>query len=138
MNLRPRRTEEPEVSLISLIDVVLMLLIFFMLSSSFVHPSRIRITLPHASVTAKPGPAPITVTVTRTGTVLVNDHALVNNRAKTLRAALAKVAGSKRDIPIMVRADAHASTQSMVTVMDVAGSLGFTRVNIMTTHGGGS
>ena len=138
MNLHPRRAEEPEVSIISLIDVVLMLLIFFMLSTSFVHPSRIRITLPHASATAVPQPAAITITVTRTGTFLVNNRALVNSRSQTLRAALLKVAGNKRDQAVMVRADAHATTQSMVTVMDVAGALGFSHINIMTTHGGGS
>lgn len=136
MRLRPRQAEEPEVNIISLIDVVLMLLIFFMLSTSFVHPSRIRVTLPRASASAAPAPAAITITVTRTGTLLVNDRALVNSRADTLRAALLKVAGVKRDQPVMVRADAHATTQSMVTVMDVAGSLGFSHVNIMTTHGG--
>jgi biopolymer transport protein ExbD len=138
MNLHPRRAEEPEVSIISLIDVVLMLLIFFMLSTSFVHPSRIHVTLPHASATAVPRPAAITITVTRTGTFLVNNRALVNSRSQTLRAALLKVAGDKRNLPVMVRADAHATTQSMVTVMDVAGSLGFSHINIMTTHGGGS
>ncbi len=138
MNLHPRRAEEPEVSIISLIDVVLMLLIFFMLSTSFVHPSRIRVTLPHASATATPQPAAITITVTRTGTLLVNNRALVNTKPETLRAALIKVAGDKRDQAVMVRADAHATTQSMVTVMDVAGALGFSHINIMTTHGGGS
>ena len=138
MNLHPRRAEEPEVSIISLIDVVLMLLIFFMLSTSFVHPSRIRISLPHASATAAPQPAAITITVTRAGTFLVNNRALVNSRSQTLRAALLKVAGDKRNQAVTVRADAHATTQSMVTVMDVAGALGFSHIDIMTTHGGGS
>lgn len=137
MNLHPRRVEDPELSIVSLIDVVLMLLIFFMLSTSFIHPARIRVALPHASATTPPAPAPITITVTRNGSYLVNDRALVNSRAATLRAALEKVAGASRTAPIVVRADAKASTQAIVTVMDAAGALGFERVDILTTHGGG-
>lgn len=138
MNLRPRRVEEPEVSLISLIDVVLMLLIFFMISTSFVHPSQIHVTLPKASATAKPAATQITITITRTGTLVVNNRTLVNSRAATLRSALLKVAGNKRDLPVAIRADAHSTTQSMVTVMDVTGALGFDHIDIETTHSGGS
>lgn len=136
MNLHPRRAEEPEVSLISLIDVVLMLLIFFMLSTSFIHPSQIHVTLPRASVTAPAAQAQITVTITRTGTLVVNGRALVNARPGTLRSALLKVAGDRRDLPVTIRADAHSTTQSMVTVMDVTGALGFSHVDIVTTHAG--
>lgn len=135
MNLRPRRAEEPEVSLISLIDVVLMLLIFFVLSTSFIHPSQIHVTLPQASATAPPAKTEITITITRTGTLVVDDCTLVNSRAATLRSALIKVAGSKRDLPVAIRADAHSTTQSMVTVLDVTGALGFDHINIVTTHG---
>lgn len=134
MNLRPRRGEDPEISLVSMIDVVLMLLIFFMLSTTFIHPSRIRVDLPKASVTAPPGASPITVTVTRRGLYLVNGRALINSRPSTLRAALERLAGRNRRRPVILRADARASTQAIVTVMDVAGSLGFNRINILTTH----
>lgn len=138
MNLRPRRIEDPEVSLIPLIDVVLMLLIFFMLSTSFIHPSQIHVTLPQASVDTPPATSQIIITVTRTNTLFVNGRALVNARAATLRAALLKVAGNKRDLPIIIRADAHSTTQAMVTVMDVTGALGFSQIDIMTTHASGS
>jgi biopolymer transport protein ExbD len=134
MNLHPRRVEDPEVSLIPLIDVVLMLLIFFMLSTSFIHPSQIHVTLPQASAKTPPATSQITITVTRTDALFVNGRALVNARAATLRAALLKVAGSKRNVPIVIRADAHSTTQAMVTVMDVTGALGFSQVDIMTTH----
>ena len=138
MNLRPRRIEDPEVSLIPLIDVVLMLLIFFMLSTSFIHPSQIHVTLPQASVDTPPATSQIIITVTRTNTLFVNNRALVNARAATLRAALLKVAGNKRDLPVVIRADAHSTTQAMVTVMDVTGALGFSQIDIMTTHASGS
>ena len=134
MNLRPRRTEDPEISMVSLIDVVLMLLIFFMLSTSFIHPAKIRVSLPHASATAKPVTEPITITVTRNGRYLVNSHALINTRPGTLRAALMRISGDKSSETINLRADAHASTQAIVTVMDVAGALGFKHINILTTR----
>lgn len=137
MNLKPRSTEEPELNLVSMIDVVLMLLIFFILSTTFIHPGRIHVALPHASAKASaPAKAPITVTVTRNGSFLVNGRALVNRRGVTLRAALEKIAGDSRKRPIVVRADKHAATQALVTVMDAAGALGFERINIVTRHGG--
>ncbi len=123
--------------MVSLIDVVLMLLIFFMLSTSFIHPSQIRIQLPHASATMAPAHARITVTVTRNGSYLVDGRPLVNERADTLRAALRKVAGANHDQPIIVQADARASTQAIVTVMDAAGQMGFKRIDFLTTHTGG-
>lgn len=136
MNLRPRLAEDPELNIVSLIDVVLMLLIFFMLSTSFLHPARIRVALPHASATTPPAPAPLTVTVTKDGSYLVNDRLLVNTRAETLRTALIRLAGGNRSGPIVIRADARSSTQAIVTVMDVAGQLGFSRIDILTTHTG--
>lgn len=136
MNLKPRRHEDPELSIVSLIDVVLMLLIFFILSTSFIHPGRIKVALPRASANAQPVPGVITVTITKSGSFFVNGRALVNPRPDTLRAAFEKVAGADRKRPVVVRADREAATQAMVTVMDVAGALGFTRIDIVTTHGG--
>jgi biopolymer transport protein ExbD len=138
VNLSPRKFEEPELSVVPMVDVMLMLLIFFMLSTSFVHFGRVHVVLPRASATGKPAAtAPITITVTRNGSFFVNDRALVNSRGATLKAALQKVAGTHRARPIVVRADARAATQSMVTVMNVAGALGFKRINIVTRHGAG-
>jgi len=137
MNLKPNRGEEPEVSLVAMIDVVLMLLIFFVLSTSFIHPGQIHVTLPQASATGTPKNAPITVTITRNGSFLVNGRALVNAKASTLKAAFEKVSGAEHKQPIIVRADKRSDTQAIVTVMDVAGSLGFKHVNIVTTQTGG-
>ncbi len=139
MNLRPgtSRPEEPELSVVPLVDVMLMLLIFFMLTTSFVHFGRIHVALPSASAQASAATAPIVVTVTRNGSFLVDNRALVNSRPATLRAALVKVAGADRKRTIAVRADKRAATQSIVTVMDVAGALGFRQINIVTRHGSG-
>lgn len=136
MNLRPSRPEDPELNLVSMVDVMLMLLIFFVLSTSFIHPGRIHVTLPDASAKAAPRPMQITVTVTRNGRFLVNDRALVNAQPQTLRAALEKISGNNREMAIVVRADKRSHTQAIVTVMDVAGALGFKHINIVTTRRG--
>jgi biopolymer transport protein ExbD len=133
MNLSPRRREDPELNLTSLIDVVLLLVIFFMVSTTFVEEGRLRVDLPSASnepVTRVQDP--IVVTVTAQGSYRVNDTALVNNSRETLAAALRKVAGGQQGVPLTIRADARATHQSVVTAMDVAARLGFTQVNIAT------
>lgn len=134
MNLKPRAPEEPEVNLTSLIDVVLLLLVFFMVSTTFIDEARIRIELPQASVEpARSTPRdPIEISVTAQGGYRVNGRTLINTSAKTLSAAVSKVAGERRDVPVTIRADARAMHQSVVTALDVVGRLGFRTVNIAT------
>ncbi|MEO7773333.1 MAG: biopolymer transporter ExbD [Steroidobacteraceae bacterium] len=134
MNFKPRRHEEPEINLVSLIDVVLMLVIFFMLSSSFVGEGRMRVHLPQASTTpvASDASEPIVVAVTQQGSYRVNDRELLNARRETLRAALQKVAGTDRSMNVTLRADGRATHQSVVTAMDVLGRMGFSELNVAT------
>jgi biopolymer transport protein ExbD len=134
LKLRPRRAEEPEINLISLIDVVLMIVIFFMVSSTFIEENRLRIRLPEAAAApvARGEQEPIVVTVTQGGGYRVNERELVNASAETLRAALLRLASAGRDEPVTVRADGRASHQSVVTAMDVIGRLGFREINIAT------
>ena len=97
LSLRPRT--QPEVNLTSLIDVVLLLLVFFMVSTSFVKQSQITIRLPEAESTAivQEVPEQIDILITETGTYLVNGRELINNRAETIRNALQKVAPGRND-----------------------------------------
>jgi len=134
MNLRPRRVEDPEINLVSLIDVVLMMVVFFMLSSSLVDEGRVRIHLPSASSvpTGRPRSEPLVVSVTQQGSYRVNDRELINTSPETLRAALLKAVGSDRTMRVTLRADGRATHQSVVTVMDVLGRLGFSEINIAT------
>jgi biopolymer transport protein ExbD len=134
VNLRPRRAEEPEINLISLIDVVLMIVIFFMVSSTFIEENRLRIRLPEAGAAplARGETQPIVVTVTQGGGYRVNERELVNASAETLRAALLRLASAERAEPVTVRADGRATHQSVVTAMDVIGRLGFREINIAT------
>jgi biopolymer transport protein ExbD len=134
MNLRPRRSEDPEINLISLIDVMLMLVIFFMLSSTFINEGRMRIRLPSASEQPAPprNPERIVVTVTQQGGYRVNEQDLVNASRETLRAAIDEVAGESRSARIVLRADARAQYQSVVTAMDVLGRMGFAQIDVAT------
>ena len=135
MNLRPRRTlEEPEINVVSLIDVVLLLVVFFILSSRFTDEGRLRVHLPHASAvpTERVGSEPLVVSVTEAGGYLVNQRELINSSPETLRAALLKEAGTSRNMPVTLRADARATHQSVITAMDVLGRLGFAEINVAT------
>jgi len=134
VKLQTRPKEESEINLTSLIDVVLLLLIFFMVSTSFVREAEINLRLPEASaseITEVPTEA-LEITVTQAGAYLVNGRALVNSERRTLRAAIERLTGEQRNMPVYIRADANATHQAVVTAMDVAGQLGFVNVNIST------
>jgi biopolymer transport protein ExbD len=134
VNLRPRRTEDPEINLISLIDVLLILVIFFMLSSTFVDEGRLRVQLP--SATEQPqvggGSERIVVTVTQAGSYRVNERELMNSSRETLQRAVAAVAGESRTARVVLRADGRATHQSVVTAMDVLGRMGFAQLDVAT------
>jgi biopolymer transport protein ExbD len=137
MRLGSRKTkEDPEINLIPLIDIALLLVIFFMLSSTFMQEGRLKIELPQTSLapTGRQKTDPVVVTVTQSGAYRVNDRELVNNSPDTLRAAIVEVAGPDRERPVTVRADARATHQSVVSAMDVLGKLGFVRINIATVQ----
>src|SRR6202042_2710328 len=133
MNLRPgRRHEEPEINVVSLIDVVLLLVVFFILSSKFTDEGRLRVPLPQASAvpTAKASGEPLVISVTQQGGYLVNQLHLVNSSRYTLRHAVLKKAGSNRGMRITLRDGANATPQSDITAMNVLGRLGIAEINI--------
>ena len=136
MKLSLRQRAQPEVNLTSLIDVVLLLLVFFMVSTSFVKQSQITIRLPEAESMAivQEVPEQIDIMITAAGTYLVNGRELINNRAETIRNALQKTSGNNNKLPLTISADANAKHQDVVTAMDVAGRLGFTQISIATVN----
>lgn len=138
MNLGKRsgRNNEPDLNVTSLIDVVLLLLIFFMVSTTFVDDARIHIRLPEASAEPQAdAPRPqVEVGVTANGAYRVNGKELLNNSADTLSSAISREAGERRDQAVLIRADASATHQSVVTAMDVVGRLGFKAINIATVN----
>jgi len=134
MRLQSRSRDEPEINVISLVDVLLVLVLFFMVSTSFLRETEISLQLPEAT-TDKNIEVPreaLEITVTQSGGYLVNGRELVNNERRTLRAAIERVIGAKRDIPVLIRADAAATHQAVITAIDVAGQLGFVKYKIAT------
>lgn len=136
MNLRRQLRDEPEVNLTSLIDVVLLLLVFFMVSTSFVRQAQLKVRLPEASSAMEPAQMIplLEIIITADGDFWVNDQQLINNDPKTLRMALARVAGKDRALPVTIRADARSTHQDVITAMDVVARLGFSQVNIATSN----
>jgi biopolymer transport protein ExbD len=134
LNLRPRA--QVEVNLTSLIDVVLLLLIFFMVSTSFVKQSKITISLPEveSSTVAPDVPEQIDIMISETGVYMINGRELINTRPETIRNALQKVSNGDNSLPLTISADANAKHQDVVTAMDVAGRLGFVQISIATVN----
>ena len=136
MNLKPRVKEDPEINLTSLIDVVFLLLIFFMVSTTFERQAALRIDLPEAITEPVPmeDVRRMELIIDPRGRMYLNDRQLVDNQPATIEAALLEFAGEERDIPIMLRADAMTPHHFVVTAMDVTGRLGFSRLSIVTEH----
>jgi biopolymer transport protein ExbD len=134
LNLRPKA--EPEVNMTSLIDVVLLLLVFFMVSTSFVKQSQISIRLPQADSTAivEEVAEQLDIMITEQGTFLINGRELINNRPETIRNALQKLSAGNTRMPLTISADGNTPHQYVVTAMDVAGKLGFVKINIATMN----
>jgi biopolymer transport protein ExbD len=134
MRLQSRSREEPEINVISLVDVLLVLVLFFMVSTSFLRETEISLQLPEATADT-PVETPresLEIMITQKGSYLVNGRELVNSERRTLRAAIERLVGDQRDMPVFIRADAAATHQAVITAMDVAGQLGFVKINIAT------
>jgi biopolymer transport protein ExbD len=134
MNLQSRSKEEPEINLTSLIDVVLLLLVFFMVSTSFVREAEINIRLPEARAEAVQATDSevLEIGITQTGKYLINGQELLVSDRRRLRAGIEQIMGDNRDANVIIRADAESELQVAVTAMEVAGELGFSSVNIAT------
>jgi biopolymer transport protein ExbD len=133
MNLRPAPQEAVDINLTPLIDVVFLLLIFFMVSTTFNRDSELSIELPSASAEArKRQPDSIDVAIDAQGRFYVNGRQLLNTQSKTVRQALKSAAGDKESPPIVINADAKTPYQAVVQVMDVARKLGFVRLTFAT------
>ncbi|MES9902433.1 MAG: biopolymer transporter ExbD [Sedimenticola sp.] len=127
MNLRANRKEMPELNLTPLIDVVFLLLIFFMVSTTFDKDARIKVELPQAATQDEKvaDEKVLDVVVDSTGRFYVNKREVVNTNLDTLKRAIDKAAGVRRDLTVIITADARATHQSVIKVMDAASQLGF-------------
>ncbi len=135
MKFARRTRNEVEVNLTPLIDVVFLLLIFFMVSTTFTKESQLSIDMPEAS--ASPGTVAertLEISITRSGEFAINDVALTNNKLPTLMNALQKVSDGDNTLPLVITADNATPHQSVVTAMDAAGQLGFSHLSITTKN----
>jgi len=134
MNMRPRRQEDPEINLTPLIDVVFLLLIFFMVSTTFDRQTQLKVDLPQAAAVAEEQKKAriIEVVVDRQGHFYLDNQELVSHDLETLKRALKKAAEGNVDIPIQVSSDRQAPFQAVIMVMDAAGQLGMSRLSFLT------
>lgn len=135
MKFQRQQREEVNVNLTPLIDVVFLLLIFFMVSTTFTKESHLEIDLPEASDAAPSEDLPtmIEVVIDEEGNYSVNGQALVNTQEKTLRQAInLQVKDQSNKPPLIITADAKTPHQAVVTAMDVSGQLGFEKLSITT------
>ena len=139
MNLRPRRRDDPELNLVPMIDVVLVLLIFFMIATSLRHESELEIRLPEAS-SGKSLPdslASLEVSIDAAGHYSIHgiEGRLLDPTTDValLRAGLLKASGG-RELPLKISADGQTPHQAVVTVLEVAGQLGLRQVDIATMN----
>ena len=134
MQLSSSRPEDPEINMTSLIDVVFLLLIFFMVSTTFERQAVLKVDLPEAKNVVIPEDQPnsFELVIDSKGLYYLNDRQLVDGTPATLRAAFNEAAGENRDVPIILRADAQTPHHFVVTAMDVTAQLGFRRLSIAT------
>jgi biopolymer transport protein ExbD len=129
MNLRPTARKSPEVDVTPLIDVVFLLLIFFMVSTTFERESQIMIELPEATgEEAEHKREELDITINIAGTFFVNQREVINTEIETLKRAIGKAAGDRRDLPVIINADARTPHQAVMTAMDAASQMGLTKM----------
>jgi biopolymer transport protein ExbD len=124
-----------EVNLTPLIDVVFLLLIFFMVSTTFTKESHLSIDLPESSGDpARELANQIEVSITRSGDFAINEVALLNNDIETIKTGIRQVSGGDNSIPMIITADGATPHQAVITAMDAAGQLGFVQLSITTKN----
>ncbi len=133
MKFRRKLRPDNGINLTPLIDVVFLLLIFFMVTTTFTRETRLLISLPEADgAPAENAVQTLELLVNAEGNYAVNGQYLINREIKTIMAALQDASGGNVEMPLIITADADATHQAVVIAMDAAGQLGFRRLNIAT------
>jgi len=128
-----RGSDEPDINLVPLIDVILVLIIFFVITTTFDARSTLQLQLP--SATAQPASdqtKSLSVLINAEGRYFVGDQEVLRTDIDALKQALATAGGEDRSRPVMLRADARTPHQAVVTALDALGQLGFRRISIAT------
>ncbi|MBZ2167789.1 MULTISPECIES: ExbD/TolR family protein [Marinobacter] len=134
MKFKRQRSQEVGVDLTPLIDVVFLLLIFFMVSTTFTRESHLQVELPEASgePVSPDEVEQIDVVINAEGQYILNGRSLVNNRRETLERGVKELSGGDSSLPYIITADARTAHEFVVRAMDVAGRLGFAKLSITT------
>lgn len=133
MNFKRQAREEIDVNLTPLIDVVFLLLIFFMVSTTFTKENHLTLDLPESSSEAKQSASEvIDIIISASGEYAINDQPLVNNSIEMIKRGILKVADGRTKLPVVITADAQATHSSVVKAMDAAGQTGFVNLSITT------
>ena len=133
MKFKRRQVEDIHINLTPMIDCLLFILVFLLLSTTFNQMSRMNMTLPDAQgVPPKQYDKKIEVVVDASGHYSVNGQSLSSKETSDLNTAIKQISNERRDLMFVIAADAKAAHQDVIRVMDVAGQLGFVNVNIST------
>jgi len=135
VNLRQSESDEPEVNLTPLIDVVFILLIFFMVSTTFQKESRINIELPEASADAVDEEKDVLeLVIDAEGRYFIEQQQVVNTELNTLKKAIRKFLGERTSIPVVIRADRRTPYEAVVRAMDATAQLGLVQMSLATSQ----
>lgn len=133
MNFKRQAREDVSVNMTPLIDIVFLLLIFFMVSTTFTQENHLSIDLPEATAEASEAPVEaIDVVISAAAEYSINGQVLLNNKPETIRRGIAKALGERKSAPLIITADAKAPHETVVFAMDAAGQLGLVNISITT------
>ncbi|AGZ34223.1 biopolymer transporter ExbD [Pseudomonas sp. SWI6] len=134
---RNRQRENVDINLASLIDVVFVLLLFFVVTTTFTRETQLRVELPEAASAEQP-PADqdklVEITISADGVYSVNNHLLPKSDLATLTEAIERESGGDTTLPLAISADGKTPHQAVVTAMDAAGKLGFSHLRMTTVE----
>jgi len=133
VNLRRSRGEEPEVNLTPLIDVVFILLIFFMVSTTFQKESQIKIELEASGEPVEDRKELLEIVIDAEGRYFIDQQQVVNTELDTLKRAIQKYLGEQTDLPVVIRADRSTPYESVVRAMDATAQLGLVKMSLATS-----
>jgi len=135
LNLRRSRSDEPDVNLTPLIDVVFILLLFFMVSTTFQRESEINIELPEASADpVEEREETLELVIDAQGHYFIDEQQVVNTELETLKQAIRKFLGDRTEIPVVIRADRQTPYESVVRAMDATAQLGLVQMSLATSQ----
>ena len=135
MNFGQRQTDTQDINITPLIDVVFILLIFFMVTTTFQREADLSVNLPEASQEPEPPTEwPLEIVITSSGEYYLGGQQLPNSQAGTLKQALRKLTAGQQQPALVIRADANTAHQYVITAMDVAAQLGLSKLSIATTQ----